>query len=64
MEATRQGSALPLLRCIFKFSSQDRILCVPLSRFLASLIVPTYVFQERNQQRTLEQISDAPVPQV
>ena len=26
VEATRQGSALPLLRCIFKFSSQDRIL--------------------------------------
>ena len=26
VEATRQGSALPLLMCIFKFSSQDRIL--------------------------------------
>ena len=26
VEATRQGSALPLLMCIFKFSSLDRIL--------------------------------------
>ena len=33
-------------------------------RFLATLIVPTYVFQDRNQQRTLEQFSDTPVPQV
>ena len=40
------------------------------SRFLATLIVeqlvevPTNVFQERIQQRTLEQISNTPVPQV
>ena len=64
VEATRQGSALPLLRCIFKFSIQTEFCSVPLSRFLATLIVPTYVFQDKNLQRTLEQISDTPVPQV
>ena len=42
----------------------------PWSRFLATLIVeqlvevPTNVFQDRIQQRTLEQISNNPVPQV
>ena len=42
----------------------------PRSRFLATLIVeqlaevPTNVFQDRIQQRTLEQIADTPVPQV
>ena len=42
----------------------------PWSRFLATLIVeqlaavPTNVLQDRIKQRTLEQISDTPVPQV
>ena len=52
------------------FQAKTESCNAPWSRFLATLIaeqlaeVPTNVFEDRIQQRTLEQISDTPVPQV